>query len=92
MWTYSYFSFVILLAMLAEFISYKAVIILGSFCMWTGCFILLLPMTYTSNPNYLYFMYFDQWSEGLGSASGVVFTSYLYVLVPEAYFIKVVRN
>ena len=90
MWTYSYFLFAILLALVAEIISYKMCIIIGSVAIWMGCFLLLIPTTYSSHSGYLYVMYLDQWCEGLGSASGVIFTSYLFVLIPEAYFLKAV--
>merc|ERR1712137_291622 len=88
MWTYSYFAFAILLAVAAEFVSYKACIVLGSVAIWGGCMLLLLPVTYTENASYLYTMYVDQWLEGFGSASSVIFNAYLFALTPERYFLK----
>jgi len=90
MWTYSYFVFIVVLAVLAEIISYKLCIILGSFGIFFGCALLVIPITYTEHSYYLYITYLDQWLEGLGSASGVIFSSYLFVLVPEVFFMKIV--
>ena len=91
MWTYSYFLFTVLLPIVAEVGSYKLCIVLGTIGIWMGCFLLVIPVTYTMHSSYLYIAYIDQWMEGLGSASGVIFSSYIFLLVPEEFFMKIVR-
>ena|SRR3990167_4128010 len=89
-WTYSFLIFVIILGPTAELIQYKLCVVLGGISLVTTNLLVILPITYTENNSYLYIMYIDQLSAGFAAAATVIFFSYMFILVPEFYFLKIV--
>ena len=90
-WTYSYCIFVILFGILGELISYKMCIILGTLGLFIASVILILPITYTEYNYYYYLMIFDEFSEGIGSASSSVFISFIFLSFPTHFYATIVR-
>jgi hypothetical protein len=89
-WTYSYCIFVIILGLLGEISYYKIPVVIGSLGLLMAAVILILPMTYTENSSYYYLILLDEISEGIGSASGCVFLSFIFISFPPKVFAIVV--
>lgn len=81
-WTYSYFFCLLLLGLLSEYIGYKSAVMLGVL----GNIITIIILVSTNN---FFLLQFEQVTVGLGSGSLVIFGSFLYHSVPEAYYQKV---
>jgi thiamine transporter 2/3 len=84
-WTYAYFISVVVCGLLSEVFQYKPILIIGSFARLATRLILIFGTS-------LLMMQATQVTFGLACGTEVMFYSYIYYLVPNEQYQKLVRS